>query len=40
MDDMYIDNLSKPVDHSKLKRRVEKEQKIEFMKSKPAMLSH
>ena len=39
MDDMYIENLSKPVDHSKLKRRIEREQKIEFMKSKPAMLS-
>ena len=39
MDDLYIENLSKPVDHSKLRQKIEREQKLEFMKSKPVMLS-
>ena len=38
MDDLYIENLSKPVDHSKLRKRIEREQKMEFLKSKPTML--
>ena len=35
LDDMAIERLSKPVDHSALKRRIEREQTIEFAKSKP-----
>ena len=34
LDDMYIDRLSQPVDHSKLKRRIERERKREFERSK------
>ena len=35
MDDVHIDRLSKPVDHSKLKKRIEREQRLEFKRSKP-----
>jgi len=35
MDDITIDRLSKPVDHSALKRRIEREQKQELAMSRP-----
>ena len=35
MDDMLIERLAKPVDHSALKRKIAKEQKLEFERSKP-----
>jgi len=38
MDDLAIERLSKPVDHSVLKRRIEREQKLEFSKSKPQLM--
>lgn len=38
MDDMYIERLSKPVDHSKLKRRIERERKLEFERTKSQYL--
>ena len=38
MDDMHIDRLSQPVDHSKLKRKIERERKREFEKTKSPFL--
>jgi hypothetical protein len=38
MDDITIDRLSKPVDHSTLKRRIEREQKQEFEMSRPILM--
>ena len=38
MDDLYIERLSKPTDHSALVKRIEKEQRIEFLKTRPEHL--
>ena len=40
MDDMYIDRLSQPVDHSKLKRKIERERKKEFERSRSKFSLH
>ena len=37
MDDIAIDRLSKPVDHSALKKKFEREQKREFQRAKSAL---
>ena len=39
MDDILIDRLAKPVDHSVLKKRILMEQKADFLRSRPPMLT-
>ena len=38
MDDMHIERLSKPTDHSKLRRRIERERRRDFERSKSQFL--